>query len=222
MNKEEWVSHVDQSIEKALKGESNLTEETLKPRGFSPATMRHLFNNLCNIKESDPVMYLEVGLYCGATFCASFNENTISVGIENFSQDFGVPSVKEELYANIEMAKTVLHPHLVRVIDMDCFSTNHLDGEPPTGNFDIFFFDGEHSLESQAKALPHFFGNMGKLFLFIVDDWHWPQVENGTRDSFSTLADKMDIEKEWIIKAERPSDDPIWHNGVGIFLISKK
>lgn len=217
MNKEEFISHVDNSIVNALSAESNLTEEILKIRGFSTPTIRHLFNNLCNIKGQ----YLEIGLYCGATFCASFNKDLTSVGIEDFSQNFGVDSVERELMDNIERAKLSQEPRMVATENRDCFKTNWLNEQPPTGNFNILFYDGEHSKESQAKALPHFLDNMADRFLFIVDDFAWTPVHEGTEIGFQQLKDRITIEKEWKLKGKKDHDDPIFHNGVGIFLISK-
>jgi len=52
-------AHIEQSIQKALAGQSNLTESELAVGGFSTPTMRHLFNNLCDIDGT----YLEVGLW---------------------------------------------------------------------------------------------------------------------------------------------------------------
>ncbi|HEY6435054.1 MAG TPA: hypothetical protein VIY47_00565, partial [Ignavibacteriaceae bacterium] len=58
------VEHIEKSIADALAGKSSLTEDILNIRGFSPATIRRLFNNLCD--TGSPVTYLEVGLFCGA------------------------------------------------------------------------------------------------------------------------------------------------------------
>lgn len=209
------IEHIEQSIQKALRGESNLTEEELSIRGFSTPTMRHLWNNLCN--TGSQLTYLEAGLYCGATFCSSFNENTVSIGIEDFSQDFSVSTVKEELASNcIRFALRSKEHH---VIPEDCFAMDK--GKLPD-NIDIFFYDGNHSEEYQAKALPHFFDKMADRFIFIVDDFNWPEVFNGTSKGLNQLADKIIVERVWALRGYNLQDDPAWHNGLCIYLIKKK
>lgn len=206
--------HVNNSIEKALRGESNIDNDILSIRGFSTPTMRHLFNNLCNIKEGN---YLEIGLYCGATFCSSFNKDTVSIGIEDFSQDFGVNSVKSELENNFNINKNKAKD--AHIFNSDCFDIDVL--KYPFG-INVFCYDGEHSEENQARALPHFIDNMANTFLYIVDDTNWDQVIKGTMKGIMSLSDKIEVVDDWNLVGNSISDDTIWHNGVRIFLINKK
>ena len=208
--------HIQNSIDKALRGESNVNQDILNIRGFSPPTVRHLFNNLCNIKNGN---YLEIGLFCGATFCSSFNEDTVSIGIENHSQDFsaGFDLVKQELEQNFkQFSNRAKDAH---IFYEDCFEIKKL--EYPFG-FDIYFYDGWHSEELQAKALPHFIDNMADRFVWIVDDSNWDYVASGTNIGLNELKDKIDIERVWTLRGYHLQNDPIWHNGVNIYLINKK
>lgn len=209
------VEHIEKSIESALSGKSKLTQDILNIRGFSTPTIRHLFNNICNLEKGN---YLEVGLFCGATFCSSFNEDTVSIGIENHSQDFsiGFDKVKEELEINFKK-----YSHKAKdahVFYGDCFDESTL--LYPFG-FDVYFFDGFHSEETQSKALPYFLDNMANKFVFIVDDFSWSYVKDGTLKGFENLKDKIEIEKEWIL-GEGLQNSSVWHNGVAIYLINKK
>lgn len=204
---------INEAIKNALAGKSNLDESILKARGFSTNTMRHLINNLANIDGN----YLEVGLFAGATFCSSFNKNNISIGIENLSQDFGERDIAKELEANISMyspAAKEVHTHYT-----DCFDIR-MDLIP--NDIDIYMYDGLHDEWAQEKALPHFFDKMANTFLYICDDIAWSHVMQGTRNGFEKLKEKITIQKEWILKGQSDSDDPIWHNNLGLFLISKK
>jgi len=204
--------HIDKSIEKALRRESNLTPELLNIRGFSTQTMRHFFNNLCNIKGT----YLECGLFCGGTFCSSFNPELTSIGVEDYSQDFSVSTVKEELNKNVEANSN--RGYITKIYYEDCFKINL---EKFNKGIDIFFFDAEHSEQSQAKALPYFLDNMEDTFCFLVDDYNWDTVREGTKRGLRELKDKINIESEWVL-GEGFHDHPIWHNGLAIFLINKK
>lgn len=205
--------HINLSIKRALEGQSNLSQSQLAVRGFSTPTIRRLFSNLCNIEGT----YLEVGLYCGGTFVSSFNHNLISIGIEDYSQDFSVNTVKEELQINVvthgDKAKSV------QVIDVNCFS---LDKSVLPENIDIFFYDGNHAEEFQANALPHFIDKLANKFIYICDDFNWKEPFEGTNRALESLKDKVEIEYVQVLRGYYLQDDPIWHNGVAIYLINKK
>ncbi len=207
------VEHIQNSIDNALAGKSNLNEDRLGIRGFSTPTIRHLFSNLTDIDGT----YLEVGLFCGASFCASFNKNCTSIGIEDHSQDFsaGFEQVKKELRENVDRFSPLAKE--VQVYYVDCFKMD----KSVLPKIDIYSFDGFHSYDTQSKALSEFLDNMNDRFVFLVDDLGWSYVFDGTRRGFANLHDKIEIEKEWILGLEY-QNHPIWHNGVGIFLINKK
>lgn len=207
--------HINLSIQRALEGQSNLSQGQISARGFSTGTMRRLVNNLCQGVE----LYMEIGLYCGATFCSSFNKSTVSIGIEDHSQDFsaGFETVKKELQENINSFSD--RAKEVKVHYEDCFK---MDKTLLPDNIQIYYFDGEHSEESQAKALPHFIDKMADRFIFMVDDFNWPEVFNGTNKGLAALVNKIDIEYYQVLRGYYLQDDPIYHNGMAIYLIKKK
>ncbi len=212
----ELIAHVDDSIAKALRHESGIDESVLTLTGFSTGVMRRLMNNLCRLPKDDPA-YLEIGLYAGATFCAAINNNPklTAIGIEDFSQPFGRKNIREELENNIARYR---HDACdVTIIDADCFVVS----VPEQQVLDIFFYDGEHSVESQSKALPHFLDAMAPLFLFVIDDTNWKTVQDGTRAGFDALAGKVAINKTWVLTGAKAQDDPIWHNGMHLYACSK-
>lgn len=210
--------HISESILRALRGESYLDPEILKIHGFATPTMRHLFSNLCHIESAS---YLEVGVFCGATFFAAYNNNPITAqGVENFAQPFEETNVREQLESNFDrwwksggglcqiefkdVFKIEWHPEILDI------------------RYNIYFYDGEHSYESQAKALPALFDMMADTFLYIVDDTNWDDVIRGTDAGFETLGSRVVVEKTWNLSGLKSrSDDEIWHNGMAIFLCSK-
>ena len=207
------AEHIETSIQKALKAESNLTESELAVGGFSTPTMRHLFNNICNIEGT----YLEVGLWMGGTFVASFNKGLTSIGIENYAQDFGVVGVKDILEANID--KHQGNAKEIQLHFTDCFT---IDKSLLPKDIDIFCYDGEHSRENQAKALPYFFDNLAHRFIYLCDDFNWERVSMGTNQALGGLSDKIEIEYCRILRGYHLNDDPVWHNGLAVYLIKKK
>lgn len=216
MTTQELIDHVNQAIETATRHQSWIDESILHVRGFSTGVMRRFFSNLVHMPKADPV-YLEVGLYCGGTACAAINNSPTLhfYGVENFSQPFGNDNVPEELKANIEKYKHGARS--VTLIDCDCFKVNLKDITLPV---DVFFFDGEHSFESQRDALPYYFDAMADTFVFVVDDFAWDLTKLGTREGLSILKDKVKIEREWILSDGVP-DGGQWHNDVAVYVLSK-
>lgn len=207
------IEHITNAINKALANQSDINTDIYNVRGFSTPTMRRLFHELTNLERCT---YLEVGLYCGATFVSSFNKGCFSIGIENFSQPFGVESVEWELKENVH--RFLSNSEGVSLHNADCFlfDINQLP------LIDIYFFDGEHSEESQAKALPYYLNALNDTFIFIVDDYNWESVRKGTEKGLAELSDKIEIVKDWKIRGLDAQDDEIWHNGVYVALINKK
>lgn len=207
--------YIEEAISKTLRGESNLTEDIMAIRGFSSSTIRRLINNLTNWECA----YLEVGLLCGATFVSSFNKDCVSVGIEDFSENFqaDMPGYgKEELQKNIdrfsELGKEV-HVHYASSLDIDKTLLPK--------NIDIYFEDGHHGLETHSVALPEMFDNMADRFIYIVDDCEWPQVLQGTGVGFKFLRNKMWVERVWELR-NKGKKDKKWVCGVNLYLIKKK
>lgn len=219
MTPEEAIVHVEESIAKALRGESYLDPSVLEIKGFSTATQRHLVRNLCQ----PPVRnYLEVGLYFGGTFCAAISNNLEleAIGYENLSQSFGESEVFEKLSRNLAAHSGITgNIGRIQVIYRDCFKPDRRDwGMGPM--VDFFYYDGEHSVESQAKALPHFIDRMDQTFIFMIDDYCWPTVHQGTYNGFQALVGRIKKHAIWWLTDGKP-DGPRWHNDVGIWVIEK-
>ena len=206
------AEHIDESIRKSTQDVTSLDNGILVVGGYSTPTMRRLFNNLCNTSGT----YLEVGLWMGGTFVSSFNKDMVSIGIEDYSQDFGVVGVKEHLERNVvafsERAKEIY------IHNEDCFK---IDLKLLPDNIDIFFYDGNHGEESQAKALPYFINKMADKFIYIVDDFNWEQVSKGTNIGLRSLVNEVNIERTWALRGYALTEDEVWHNGVAIYLINK-
>lgn len=212
------IQHVDDSIAKATRHQSWIDESVLSLTGFATGVMRRMVSNICHLPKANPA-YLEVGLFGGATFCAAMSNNPTltAIGVENFSQPFGKEGIRQELEANIE--KYRLNARFAKLINSDCFTVRMAEIPLP---IDVYYFDGEHSFESQAKALPYYFDALAPLFVFMVDDAHWSSVHEGTIAGFETLKDRVKIEKSWALDGVLPQDDPVFWNGMELFVCSKK
>lgn len=210
------TDHVTESIKLAIQGQSFIDDRVKAMRGFATRTQRHLVNNLA---RGPIATYLEVGLFAGATFCSAAINNTAlhAFGIENGSQDFnsGQDVINGELTQNLAGLRKDRDAKWKLYIG-DCFQ--HQEKLPA---IDFYYYDGEHSEESQAKALPHFFDRMADEFIFMVDDTNWPFVAAGTEKGFKALEGILKIEERWHLQGQGIDSDPVWWNGVDIFVISK-
>lgn len=218
MTPDDYIAHVDESIAKALRHESYIDVEILSCTGFSTGVMRRLISNLAHLPIDEPV-YAEAGLYAGASVCAAMNNNPTAhiYGIENFSQDFGNPTIREQLERNIERFRGGAKS--VTIINTDFFSLDLSLIEHPVS---CYYYDAHHNREYQAKALPFFLPALADTFIWIVDDNNWDSVRLGSADGIRECGNEIRVEKQWNLSGEKLQDDPIFWNGMAIYVISKQ
>ncbi len=206
--------HIDNCIAKALAGDSNIPPTTPNLHtGISP-TMR-LFLNLL-LHGPAPVRYLEAGCYFGGSACAAIcnNPNVEAYLFENDSEQFDHTPILPVLIRNLAEHQCRGYNLIVR----DFFQP--LKGFF-TGPIDVFFYDAVHTRLAQAKALPHALDSLADRFVFIVDDYNWPHVKQGTREGFTAVENKIRVLQTWPLSGEKQELDPIWHNGFLITLCEK-
>jgi len=93
--------------------------------------------------------------------------------------------------------------------------------------FNIYLYDGNHSYESQYKALTYYYDFLEDIFILIIDDWNWTStVEKGTRNAIKDLNLTILYEKE-IKLTNDGSTTPLdiakntWWNGIYIAVLCK-
>lgn len=211
----ELIDHVKNSIYNASQGKSKLTPEVLKLYGTNDGASglkeRHLLNNLCALPET---RYLEIGVFHGSTFIAALFNNRSAVleaiAVDNWSQ-FGN---NRESFLN--KANRFLAPNSFRFIEHDAFS---IDLEKNfTHPITIYFYDGDHSYNSQYKAFTYFNSIFADTFIAVVDDWSQPQVQRGTRDAFKKLGYTILFEQ---VLSSQNGDFNGWWYGVYVAVIKK-
>jgi hypothetical protein len=203
--KNEIIKFIEEAIEKAEKEQSKLTKEAFEAPGFTSPKIRHLLNNLGEMSEAH---YLEVGVHKGATFVATNFKNNLlsSIAVDNWSEFAQDGETKKEFIKN---TNNLLLPNTYEFYEKDCFSLTKEEIKNPV-NF--FLYDGCHSYESQFKALTYFYPFLDDTFLFLVDDWNWPDPQRGTRQAIQDLKLKTLFEKEL---------DQGWWNGLFVSLLKK-
>jgi hypothetical protein len=208
----EWIK---KSFENAENNISKITDDIIQMDGMSGIKTRHFYNNLCQMPDA---RYLEIGTWKGSSICSALCGNVATaVCIDNWSE-FGGP--KKEFLKNFEKYKG---KNNAQFIEEDCYKVD-ISKLP---KFNIYMYDGNHSKDSHYKALVHYYDCLDDRFIFIVDDWNWKDVRDGTLQSFKQLNLTILYERE--IRTTNNDTHPdtgseaqkYWHNGIYVCELSK-
>ena len=212
-----YIRHIEQCLANAEEGKSKINNEILEMYGMTGIKTRHFYNNLLSIKDS---RYLEVGTWAGSSVCsAMFGNESKVVCIDNWSE-FGGEDIKEIFLEYFDEYKG---NNDATFIEDDCFNVKFGDDK----RFNIYLYDGGHAYEEHYKAVSQFLEYLDDVFIFIVDDWNWLKVRNGTMDALKD----SNLEVVWkreIILTENDEHTPLaeaklnWWNGIAVFVIKKK
>ena len=201
------VDHVKSSLEKTENLESNLTDEVLNMEGMSGKKTRHFYNNLCSLEKA---RYLEIGSWKGSSSCSALCNNKLScLCIDNWSE-FGGP--KEEFLANFNKYKGT---NDAQFLERNCWDIE----TSCIGRFNIYMYDGDHDGKSHFQALNHYLPCLDNEFIYLVDDWNWQKVRDGTNQAIKENKCEILYKKEIYTRSNNPNND--WHNGICIFVLKK-
>ena len=221
-SKNRFVEQIKESLRKAEISESKLTQEILDIAGLTSNKVKHFMNNLVDMSDS---RYLEVGTFQGAVFTAAItgNNHIAATAIDNFQTDNISPMREVEGWTSLmSPVKIALNKNIAKtgyknykIVDKDAFTVTQDD---LTFKASILFYDGDHSLDSQVSFISYYKDLCDEVFILVVDDWNWHQVETGTREGIKSANLKVKYEYEIKTKGEDPED--FW-NGLGIFVLEK-
>ncbi len=212
--KDFYIQHLEQCFKNAEAGKSKITNEILEMYGMTGYKTRHFYNNLLDIADS---RYLEVGTWAGSSVCAAMYGNRSNVVcIDNWSE-FGGNEIKEIFLEYFDEYKG---QNKAIFIENDCFKVSF---DSPV-KFNIYLYDGGHAQDEHYKAVFQFLDHLDEIFIFIVDDWNWAKVRNGTMEGIKEAALEILWKKE--IKLTQNDDHtPLqeakvnWWNGIAVFLL---
>lgn len=211
---EKYKSLVENSFANAENNISKITNDIISMEGMSGTKTRHFYNNLLNTNDA---RYLEIGTWKGSSVCAAMCNNKANViCIDNWSE-FGGP--KNEFLENFNKFKG---NNNATFIEDDCYKVD----VTKLPKFNIYMYDGNHSNESHYKALLHYYECLDDIFIFIVDDWNWEDVRNGTLNSIQKLNLKVLYEKEIRLTWDNSvTPEPLlsktWWNGIYVAILQK-
>lgn len=201
-----YISHVAHAGMAAESYKSKCSPEILNIDGMSGAITRHFYNNVLSMENA---RYLEIGTWKGSSTCsAMFGNEADVVCVDNWSE-FG--DVKRYFLENVDKFKGA---NRLTIIEKDAFTTNISDFPH---KFNIYLYDGHHSIESHAKSLTHLIDAMDDVFIFIVDDWDWQDTKTGTHQALAQLGLIVEYEQTY----ENPSGGQGWWNGCWVAVLRK-
>ena len=211
----ELIVHIDNAFKNAEMGISKITQDIIEMDGMSGIKTRHFYNNLLNKEDS---RYLEIGTWKGSSVCSAMCGNKAKViCIDNWSE-FGGP--KDEFLVNF---KKHTGNNDANFIEQDCYKVD-ISQLP---KFNIYMYDGNHTKDSHYNALVHYYNCLENTFIFIVDDWNWQDVRDGTYAAFKQLQLRVIYNKE--IRTTMNNTHPewgtpeqrAWHNGIYVAILQK-
>jgi hypothetical protein len=178
--------------------------------GMTGTKTRHFYNNLLEMQDA---RYLEIGTWKGSSVCSAMCNNKAKIlCIDNWSE-FGGP--KSEFLVNFEKFKG---ENDATFIENDCYKVD----VSMLPKFNIYMYDGNHSIESHYNALLHYYNCLDEIFIYIVDDWDWKDVRDGTISSIQKLNLKVLYEQEIRISSGGThTENETWWNGIYVAILQK-
>lgn len=184
--------------------------------GMTAPKNRLLLNRLVkSLPEGEA--YLEIGVHIGATFISALfdNKGKTAYACDDFSEfrEGGDPAVK--FFANLERhASEIATPTIFRE---NCWELSKKEKpfEKPVG---VYFYDGNHSGESQLRAIKEYARFLAPEAIVIIDDWNWKHVRIATwRGIAEVMPKKLQFQEVLDEKGSQPVG--FW-NGIGAFHIT--
>lgn len=226
---EYYIDHIEKSLSSAIRETSAVSQDVLNIVGMSGACTRHFLNNLGAMSD---VRYLEIGTSTGSTLSSMLCDNKITaLAIDNWSREY--PNIegwcqsdtpKDEFIRNLNMNRGSSD---VEFIEGDCWDVTI----PASDTFNVYMYDANHSEESHYKALNYYDKFLDNVFIYLIDDWNWKNVQSGTLKGISDNNLNILYQKEIFTMdgdEHPPWNSPPyagrkskWHNGISIFVLEK-
>lgn len=158
--------------------------------------------------------YFEVGCLKGGTLISALlnNLNATAYACDNWSEYLN-ENPEQIFWNNLKKYKgRMAEPKVIKDSCWNLVTTPPF--EKPIG---VYFYDGDHTFESQKKALTHFYKFFAERVVVIVDDWNWDAVKTGTWAGIAEIKPKHVFYLE--LPSRRNGDLENYHNGIGAFYL---
>jgi hypothetical protein len=217
------IFHITKSFYMAFNNNSKIDQTTnegqeiLNYKGMSGKKTRHLYNNILNTENAK---YLEIGTWYGSSSISAIYKNDLNaLFIDNWSQFGGDKNIFQDA-----IEKYITKDSNCMLLESDCWKVNL---KKIRNDFNIYLYDGGHTEEDHFQALNYYYNNLDDQFIFMVDDWCWGDVRDGTWRAIDTLNLKVRFCHEILLSPEEHENFPKhlgkdnWWNGIAIFVLEK-
>lgn len=201
------IGLVTEAIAYANSGATKLNDKALSMEGMSSSKVRNFLNSLL---AHPGASYLEIGVWRGSTFYSALygNNPKYALAIDNFSQFDGDAAVFTNNMADVGTA--------FEFLNCDAFNLPARIDK----NFNIYFYDGEHSFNSQRQALTYYHDFLAEEFIYVCDDWNFKEAKDGT---LAAIREKnLQIVYYWELPANYNGDLENWWNGLWVAVLKKQ
>jgi len=204
------------AFDRALALDGKVSDRVMDLEGMSGKNYRLFINNL--IGSLPDARYLEVGCWAGSTACSAMEGNRVRMlCIDNWTE-FGGP--KEVFAANIEATLSPTVEFHFLESDFRAVDYNRI------GKYNCYLFDGPHERQDQYDGLNLALPALDDEFVFLVDDWNWVAVRDGTMEAIANVGLKIKSAIE-VRTTQTNGHSEIhgkasdWHNGYFLSVLEK-
>lgn len=175
--------------------------------GMSSENIR-LFINEAVRRFAKNGVYLEVGTFqgCSLLSAALFNPSPRCIGIDNFSEFDQNNNNELILKKNLEKFH---NPRNIEFYNQDyeeCIQ--YLFSKEPTLNVNVYYYDGKHTYEDQAKGLKIMLPHLSYRCIILVDDINCTFVEEANR---AFIKENKDFKSIFKIRTKGNGSDDWWN-----------
>jgi hypothetical protein len=179
--------------------------------GMSGQSYRYVLNRMLSVDKN----YLEIGTWRGSTACSALDGNQISAWLIDDWSEFGGPA--GDALKNV--SEFVGLESRLNVISNDFKKVDYsalIDGE-----VDTYLFDGPHSREDHINGVKVINQLRFDTLVFIVDDWCWEDVREGTLAGLEEVHATVVFKVEILPKSKKRFQFSRWHNGYCFFILDR-
>ena len=151
----------------------------------------------------------------------NFAQALTALAVDNWSE-FGGPQAA--FYFHLGRADLARARVSVLNSDFRSVAWSHI------GRYNVYLFDGPHAMQDQYDGLALAAPALEDSFVFIVDDWNWAEVREGTRAAITATGMNSEYEIEVLTsddnvhpgeKGFATNETSDWHNGYFISVLTK-
>ena len=187
--------------------------DVLAVPGLSSAFIRQVLR--ASVSTIPRPKILEVGSWKGSTGVAMcYGNDPVCIHMVDNHSEFG--DTRQELADTCQRFGLPATIH-----DLDWFAPLPADVFGGT-RFSVYLYDGPHEEERHAAELAIAWPHLADEFLYIVDDYSWPQVRAGCNAGLLAMSDRLKVGSKNIYDSNVTNDSTGFWNGLLVAWCEKR